>query len=504
MSPRTSLALAAILVALPTLAQEQRPDEADLFGGETSQQEAPFPAEEEQPPQQPPPAPEGAEEGRDSQALGGTPPPDAFASAEAVDDPLKIGGRFYLRALTQANEGVSFGDTSFSAPTQIDTYLDARPAERLRGFVLGRLSFDPTRLQGSSNPLQPSTSNVAAAPTVLLDQAWLRFDIERQVFITAGKQHVKWGTASIWNPTDFLSPQRRNPLEFIDVRTGASMLKVHVPWEATGWNFYAIGLLDNAGPANTLGEVGGAARAELVFGETEVAASGVLVRGRKPRFGLDFSSGLGPFDVYGELALQQGTDQPLFRLPEGVSIPDLIEDIRNSGRPPDLAALPIERYYPEGLTPQASAGLRYEFAYAENELATVGVEYFFNSTGYPTELAYPYLLFQGQFQPFFLGQHYAALYAFLLGPGSWDDTSLFLFNLGNLSDRSFITRLNVTQRVLRFLTVEAFAAVNYGRKGGEFRFALDLPAFQVGGQPVPPTVVRAPTVQLGVGLRIDI
>lgn len=481
MNTPTTLALAAALVALPALAQE-RPPEDDLFGGETPEAQ---------------PAPEKAAGDRDAQALEGPATPNAFDSKEAAEDPLKIGGRFYLRALTQGNEEVSFGDTSFSAPMLVDGYFDARPTDRLRGFLLGRLTFDPTR----SAPM----SNTIADPRVVLDQAWLRFDLEHTLFITAGKQHVKWGTARFWNPTDFLSPQRRDPLALLDARTGATLLKVHVPWEAKGWNFYAIGLLDNAGPANTLGRVGGAARAEVVFGQTELGVDAVLQRGRKPRFGLDFSWGLGPIDIYGELALKRGSDTPLYRVPEDVSLEELLEQFQgNGGVPPDLGSIPIEQYYPDGYTPQVSGGATWTFAYSENDTATVGVEYFYNSTGYPTALAYPYLLLQGQFQPFYAGRHYGALYLLVTGPGSWDNTNFILSNLGNLSDRSFITRLDVTHRALSYLSVEAFVATHYGQKGGEFRFALNLPAMRLGEQMVPPLVVAAPTFQAGVGLRIDL
>jgi hypothetical protein len=515
MSTSTSLALAAALVTLPALAQE-RPDEGDLFGGDAPQEAQPAPADAPRPgesdlfgdaPAESSPAsetPSATPQDRDAQALGGPAATNAFDTEEAVEDPLKIGGRFYLRALTQGREGVAFSNTSFSAPMMVDGYFDARPTDRLRGFVLGRLTFDPTRRDGSSS-LIPSTSNAAADPRVLLDQAWLRFDVEHKLFITAGKQHVKWGTSRFWNPTDFLSPQRRDPLALFDARTGATMLKVHVPWEQKGWNFYAIGLLDNAGPADTLSRVGGAARAEVVLGNTELGVDAVLQRGRKPRFGLDLSSGLGPIDIYGELAFKKGSDTPLYRLPGDTSLADLLGQFQgNGGAPADLAQLPIEAYYPDGYTPQVSGGATWTFAYSDKDSATVGVEYFYNSTGYPTSLAYPYLIFQGQFQPFYLGRHYAAVYGLLTGPGSWDDTNFILSNLANLSDRSFTTRLDVTHRALRYLSVEAFVAVNYGQKGGEFRFALDLPAISRGGQVTPPIVVAAPTVQAGMGLRIDL
>jgi hypothetical protein len=524
MNPRrlsVAAALAAALAQSPALAQA-RPDEDALFGGsspvspaqgdtaETAPPSADRPSEDnlfgadaEEPPASPAQAEAqapGTEGSRDERVLDGPETKNAFDSEEATEDPLKIGGQFYLRATAQGSEGVSFGNTAFSAPTLVDGYFDARPTDRLRGMVVGRLSYDPSISDSPATGADPGAGGVPGLggatrqnPRVLLDQAWLRFDIERTVFVTVGKQHVKWGTSRFWNPTDFLSPQRRDPLALFDVRTGASMLKLHVPWEARGWNFYGIAMLDNAGPANALGRIGGALRAEVVLGETELGASAVVQRGRKPRFGFDISSALGPLDVYAEAALTRGTDLPMYRLPEGTTLENLFAgDVR------------VEEYFPSGLSPQVSGGATYSFAYTDNELATVGFEYFYNSTGYPTELAYPYLLSKGQFQPFYLGQHYGALYAFVSGPGSWDRTTFIFSNLGNISDRSFISRLDVTHRALTYLSVEAYAAVHYGRRGGEFRFGLDIPPLTVDGQPFPGLKQPAPTFQFGMGLRINI
>lgn len=541
MSPRSltpAVALAAALVWLPAAAQS-RPDENELFGGgqqektpatpentppssrpsedsifggpATSEGEPsgatptePSSVNPSAPPAQPPAVEQsGREEMRDEQALSGTGFEEKFGSEEHAEDPLKIGGQFYLRALAQGNEGVSFGETAFSAPTLVDGYFDARPTDRLRGMVVGRLSFDPTLLSQSTGvPGAGQGGGTRANPSVLLDQAWLRFDIARTVFVTAGKQHVKWGTSRFWNPTDFLSPQRRDPLAIFDARTGASMLKLHVPWEDKGWNFYGIALLDNAGPASTLGRIGGALRAEVVLGQAELGASTVLQRGRKPRFGFDVSSALGPIDVYAEAALKKGSDTPLYRLPQGVTVDEFLEQIRDIpiNTLEDITKLPVESYFPDGLTPQVSGGFTYTFAYSENDTVTVGVEYFYNSTGYNFAAAYPYLIAQGQYQPFYVGQHYGAIYAVLVGPGSWDKTSFILSNLGNLSDRSFTTRFDVLHRALSYLSVEAYVAASYGNKGGEFRFALDYPPFVVDGK----ALVPAPTVQVGAGLRINL
>jgi hypothetical protein len=377
-------------------------------------------------------------------------------------------------------------------------------------MVVGRLSFDPTISGQSTSFLGTSPSDGSSTPPgtsrpnprVLLDQAGLRFDIARTVFVSAGKQHVKWGTSRFWNPTDFLSPQRKDPLAVFDARTGASMLKLHVPWEATGWNFYGIAMLDNAGPASTLGRIGGAVRAEVVLGEAELGTRAVLQRGRKPRFGLDLSSALGPLDVYAEAALKKGSDTPLYRLPEGLSLQELIDQVQDLEirSLEDLKRLPVESYFPDGLTPQISGGATYTFAYSENDNAIVGAEYFYNSTGYSNAVAYPYLIAQGAYQPFYVGKHYGGIYGVLVGPGSWDKTSFILSTLGNLSDLSFTTRLDVSHRALSYLSVEAYTAVNYGNKGGEFRFALDFPPFEIDGR----ALVPAPTVQVGAGLRISL
>ncbi|HEX8702223.1 MAG TPA: hypothetical protein VF815_25550 [Myxococcaceae bacterium] len=489
-----------------------RPSEDSLFGGPSSEGEQPSGATPTEPtsvnPSAPPaqaPAVEqsGREETRDEQALSGTTTREAFGTEEHADDPLKIGGQFYLRTVVQANEGVSFGNTSFSAPTLVDGYFDARPTDRLRGMVVGRLSFDPTLPTQStgSGSGQPGTGT-RSNPSVLLDQAWLRFDIARTLFISVGRQHVRWGTSRFWNPTDFLSPQFRDPLTIFDVRTGASMVKLQLPWEEKGWNLYAFGLLDNAGPASTLGRIGGALRAEVVVGEAEMGASAVLQRGRKPRFGFDLSSSLGPLDVYAEAALRKGWDTPLYRLPQGISFEEFIA--RLEGIPinslADLRNLPVDSYSPEGFTPQVSGGFTYTFAYNENDTATIGFEYFYNSVGYNNPIAYPYLIAQGAFQPFYVGRHYGAFYALLTAPGSWDRTSIILSNLGNLSDRSFTSRLDVLHRALSYLSIELYVAASYGTKGGEFRFALDYPPFVVNDK----ALVPAPTVQMGAGLRINL
>ena len=70
--------------------------------------------------------------------------------------------------------------------------------------------------------------------------------------------------------------------------------------------------------------------------------------------------------------------------------------------------------------------------------------------------------------------------------------------LGNLSDQSFVTRLDYALTVLTHLRFEAFASVHYGRKEGEFRFGVDN--LVIDGR----TFSLAPNLlDLGLALRVN-
>ena len=158
---------------------------------------------------------------------------------QAPENPLQIGGQIYLRAQGTALQGAAPDRWSLSAPSLLDAYFDARPNPRVRAFILGRMSYDPTAAP-SAPPRRPPTASRSGArarsraarppasppsarargPTSVLDQMWIRFDVAQRVFVTAGKQHVRWGTGRFWQPTDYLHLLRRNPLDVFDARRG--------------------------------------------------------------------------------------------------------------------------------------------------------------------------------------------------------------------------------------------------------------------------------------------
>lgn len=521
---------AFLLAASPAWAQGDRPNEADLFGAPAAADpKAPTEQAREKPESGTPatPASPTGPASRDDLNLGSREGAARLSDQVAPEDPLKIGGQFYLRAQSSAAQGQRIDKWTVASPSLLDAYFDATPNDRVRGFVLGRMLYDPTlpetaappsalgalETSGSSMGTQPLSSLFAQGtrgPRTFLDQFWLRFDVKHRVFVTAGKQHVRWGTARFWTPTDFLHLRRRNPLDVFDARTGTTMLKLHVPIESRAWNLYAYAIPEAPDATRTVGKVSAAARAEIVLGTTELAAGAVVQSGRKPKLALDVSTGLGNIDVYGELALRYGSEIDRVRYEANAMVPpDLGRSPGQSQSDHDLqrlrtfldATFPV--YRSSGVKPQAVAGMTLSHKYADKDVFTIGAEYFYNGLGYDSPRSYPGLTFpRGLAEPatfFYLGRHYGAVFATLPAPYSWDYHTFTLSTLGNLSDQSFITRFDYSLLMLTHLRFEVFAAVHYGRQEGEFRFGVS--GLTIDGR----RFDRAPALfDLGVALRIAI
>ncbi len=542
-----AIASALALFFLPALVhgQDKRPSEDEMFGGASTPAPTPPPAaaggaqpppstsgEPASPISVPPGAaastvapqvPPGSTVDRDEALLGNPATGPQLSADVAPENPLTIGGQLYLRAQSTALQHTYPDKWTLASPNLLDTYFDARPNERVRAFIRGRVSYDPTAPPtGTSMPVAGSqttasggalagssatgfsTFNASRGPNAVLDQMWISFDIEHKVFVTAGKQHVKWGTGRFWTPTDYLHPIKRNPLDVFDARPGTSMLKLHFPWEARAWNFYAFGVYEDPNLAtNTLGQIAGAGRAEFVEGPAELGLDFLAKRGQQPRAGVDFSIGVGDFDLYADIGIRDGRDFPIVTF-VGV----------DPTCPTDLS----RQYHvttASGVKTQAVGGFTWARKYNDNDVFNLGGEYFYNSVGYSDPAIYPGLFFNDSGQPqlnfFYTGKHYAALFASLPAPYSWNYTTFTLSTIGNLSDKSFVTRLDYSVTLLTHLTFEAFVAGHYGHLGGEFRLGVDIPPQMLcnpdgtpNGVVIPEVKVSAPIVDLGIALRLAI
>jgi hypothetical protein len=533
---------ASALGSAQALAQD-RPNESDIFGApstpatsENPDKTGPAPAHdaassaaanggETAPPAATPGNPTGpASDARDSLALGGTP---MFTGATPPDDPLTIGGQIYMRGQMSGRDGGRFEDSGLNLPTLLDVFFDVRPNDRVRGFVLGRMSFDPLLPASGAIPTAATTGSndtgtagsatlssafatQTNAPHVLLDQLWLRFDISHTLFITAGRQHVRWGTAHFWTPTDYLHLTKRNPLDVFDARTGTTMLKVHLPIESKSWNFYAYGVTEGQNAMPSLATPAAAARAEFVFDTLEVGA-GVFSRLHEhAKFALDASIGIGDIDFYGEFALLDGRNSDRVSFNPGAQQPQMAmpqpgqttADVQTA-----YANQLIDAYYPiyrvRGYRPQGVLGLNYTRRYNDNDTFSIGAEYFYNGLGYTDPNDYSGLVYHQNLQNpasfFYLGKHYGGVFITFPAPFKLDLHTFTLSTLGNLSDRSFITRLDYSYQLLTHLRLDAWASVDYGEKG-EFRFTPFIP----NGINVPSSLRYGPLYQIGIGLRLAI
>src|SRR6185503_4475690 len=355
---------------------------------------------------------------RDRSVLNATGETQHLSDYQAPENPLQIGGQIYLRAQSTAFQGDYPDRWTLNAPSLVDAYFDARPNPRVRAFIQGRMSYNstappsggagttlnglPTGNQGAfsgGSPTGFTTFSSSRGPTSILDQMWIRADIAQRVFVTAGKQHVRWGTGRFWQPTDYLHPLKRNPLDVFDARPGTSMLKLHFPWEERAWNFYAFGVVEDPNVAsNTLRTVSAGARAEIVIAGAEIGLDALVKRDTKPRFGIDISTGIWDFDVYADVGIRSGQDfqTPVEITPDPATQMSCAVDVNDPSQGRAVID-PLSSHYQlttlAGIKTQAVGGINWSHRYNDNDMFVIGGEYFYNQPGVSDPKLYPGLIF---------------------------------------------------------------------------------------------------------------
>ncbi|MEM6733313.1 MAG: hypothetical protein AAF658_17265, partial [Myxococcota bacterium] len=342
-----------------------------------------------------------------------------------------------------------------------------------------------------------------------------------RLFITAGRQPIRWGTGRFWNPTDFLNRQFRDPLAVFDERLGVGLVKFHFPIESLGWNLYAIAEFEGA---SSLGDVGAAVRAEMLYGQTEVSLTAVSRRNEPLQLGADLSAGVGPFEIRAETALLYDDPGPFYRFAEDSESPLILLDFQEVSNRLGLGlpdAFRAVRFDHGDWVLQTTLGAELQLAYGDRDSAYLGVEYFYFSEGQIDPRIYPALVLLEQYEPLYAARNYVGAYLALPNPGPWDHTNFTASTLANLSDQSFLSRLDVDYDFLGFATVNAYFSFNWGRQG-EFRFQYELQGISGGGSApsvdlsdfsdtqlalssvlTDGVVVNAPRFNAGLGLRMN-
>jgi len=397
---------------------------------------------------------------------------------DAQQDPLAIGGQLFLRFNSSFREGIALGDGTIVGPSLLDVFADARPTDRVRAYAQLRMNFDYTVLPGETNFL-----GVEQEPfTLQLAQAWVKFDLGKVAYITAGRQRIRWGTGRFWNPTDFINQEIRNSVDFFDQRVGVDLVKVHFPFEALGWNLYLIAKINGV---DFVKDTGLAARAEFVFGPAELALSSSVQQDAPLRFGADVSAGVWLFDLKAEGVLTRGLGRKLF---EGEL------DFDNGTLPTEVST--DDQWYFEGVVAAET-----QFKYTDVDTISIGAEYFYNPVGYTSANIYPFLFLQGAFVPLYTGQHYVGVYGLAPAPFDWNDLTLIVSTLGNLSDLSFLSRFDIQYNLLQYVTVNAFVVAHYGSVG-EFKIGIDIPPLPLVPQLQDGLTLDNELIDVGIALRV--
>ncbi|MEY2988479.1 MAG: hypothetical protein RJB13_2000 [Pseudomonadota bacterium] len=394
--------------------------ESELFGSDTEQSES--------------------AQSQDSSVSASATAPSSLLKEGALTNPLVLGGRLEVDTSINKRQKQSFSNGDMVRSGTAELYLDSRPAEGLRGFVKGAIKLPTSAVQGQNNP---ETVNLS------LYEMWVKWGGSSSVYTTFGRQKLKWGAASFWNPTDFLAVETKDPLATFDTRPGADLLKIHLPLEKQGHNLYAIVDFNEVKNPSSLR---GAVRAEFNFGFDEV--SGELTttiaaaKDQPLQLGLDLNTGLGPIDLIAEAAFTRKSKATFYKLDNdqfGKTV------FKTKDRSKDTIT-------------QVVGGIRYDLKYSESDSANLSFEYFWNDAGYSDVALEAYSFIQGQSRQLYLARRYIAGSLFLAQPGSFNDTNFIFSALHNLTDKSWLAQGVFSQKILSRSTLE-LALIKAGGAG---------------------------------------
>jgi len=216
-----------------------------------------------------------------------------------VKDKQSLVGTLAVRGLSidfLPAENIHFG-TSLDATVSgagldkiaIDGFADMRASEFSRLYGSGGFSY-----------------SASGTPEFSLDELFVDAAMDRILFFRLGKQHIRWGVGTWFQPSDVLSLAAIDPDDPSAAREGPFAFKVDMPFGLNHASLYVV-------PSGTgdPGEIAGAARTDLVVGGWELSL-GAFARSdmeARPRAMFMFTGTLGDIDTYGEAVAALGSDR---------------------------------------------------------------------------------------------------------------------------------------------------------------------------------------------------
>ncbi|MBF0298241.1 MAG: hypothetical protein HQK51_05950 [Oligoflexia bacterium] len=368
------------------------------------------------------------------------------------DNSLQIGGFLRSEIYYYGNQHGKLSENTISAPQTASIYLDSKLRNGIRAFIRGKDIYDPTIDSTEENTqISPTTTESTRTghtgertgrtgrPNVenllQLEEMKLMFNINKTVFITAGKSKIKWGVSKFWNPTDFINNYHQDILKTVDERLGVPLIKAHIPVDTS--NIYLLTILEDS---STSAKAGYAARMEIPISTKSEFTLSALHRGGHKNYGGDFSIGVGNFDFYAEAAM--------------------VQESSDASR-----------------STAYTLGASYEIGYADKESLIITGEYFHQSDGLSDAqnyTNYTYSFLTPSYRPFYHSRDYAMVSITMPRPFSWSDYTFNLFNLENISDQSYILKFRVESKAIQDILFATEVTYHYGHTYGEFRYGGQL------------------------------
>ena len=359
-----------------------------------------------------------------------------------------------------------------------------------------------------------------SVPDVTVWSLYSKFTWNDALFLSFGQQPLKWGTGYFFSPADDVFAQSAVDLSNPTAeRQGPLALKVQYPIPHTQDNLYLIAALPQAATAAALAavkpqDISVGARAEALFGNTELAAAGYYQRNQRPQAILTGTTGNGDLNFFGEglLAFPDPVADPVISL---ASSP-----VSWAGGKSDYTITDRSGQY----LFSGTAGI----VYTNQDLnLTVVAQYLYNGAGYTTLTEKDILqaltdraLSQPAGEPAVsgstllssftglgkIGMHYVVGYASLTSIAN-SKVDVSVLALANLSDGSGYVSPTVTLTALTYVKVSGGLSLSWGGSGTEFAdpsgFASMFPTLN--GQPNPsynPAYVAEPTLSLTLNVSV--
>jgi hypothetical protein len=312
-------------------------------------------------------------------------------------------------------------------------------------------------------PFVPVTTTYTV-PDLTIWSLYSKFAWKDALFFSFGKQPIKWGTGYFFSPADDIFA-----LSAVDIadptaeREGPLGLRVHYPIPRSMHNLYFFAVLpassDPAVLADMMPEdIAAAAKAEFLFGNTEVALAGYYQREQRPQAILMGTTGFGNLNLFAEgIAAFPGAGSDVTIVKTGPATYTTADRIGE-------------------MVFSATVGASY--ANDDGDFTAVG-QYLYNGYGYASltlsDLLQAVLLGTVDYASLAsslgglgkIGQHYGVVY--LAWPGLWDtDLGFSVLSIANFSDGSGYVQPALSFPCLGYVTLSASASLSWGGEGTEF------------------------------------